>query len=222
MAQSMNGVDTITDGYATLEDGDLTCNNIDCSDIACSGVIKSNSLLAQTDTAISGDLGCINLVVGKSILATSIVASSITLNRQDIQSQLNKYVGMNNVDDRTLQTYVANIPTKVLYESTQHDTYFMYNTDNYFLPISRGYYYVNATYTFLATTKAYLSIYQNGIEQIRGSYTTNSSTGTVLSSVSGLLYCNGLTDKITIYGTSQLTTVGSVENYDGIFHIYKI
>lgn len=115
-------------------------------------------------------------------------------------------------------TSVANATwTKIAFNTEEFDTNSNYDTStSRFTPTVAGYYQVNATLGFGGMTSggAFLSIYKNGSSFKYGNLYTASAVG-ILSTVNTLVYLNGTTDYLEIYGyqgsgTSKNTTSGSV------------
>jgi len=101
--------------------------------------------------------------------------------------------------------------TKLAANTEEFDTNSCYdNATNYrFTPTIAGYYQVNGkitVYASVATANLAIAIYKNGTIFKRGSYNINPSTqpdtGVVVSS---LIYLNGSTDYIELYGNSSFT-----------------
>ena len=85
-----------------------------------------------------------------------------------------------------------------------------------FTPTVAGYYQINAGIYWTNANGCLTTIYKNGSEFKRGQQVAG-LTGQ-LSAVSGLVYCNGSTDYVEIYGlqqfgTSQNTVTGSNITY---------
>jgi hypothetical protein len=78
-----------------------------------------------------------------------------------------------------------------------------------FMPTIAGYYQVNAgSYSTLAqniSNSAFVSIYKNGTEVIRGAWSVNA-----IGIVSALIYLNGTTDYIQIYAYQTNTTAATI------------
>ena len=74
-SRSMNGIIIISDGTATLENGDLICDDVNCADVnatslitgeinadifTCNGEFKSNAIGPYTiPTLVSSEYGCL-------------------------------------------------------------------------------------------------------------------------------------------------------------------
>jgi hypothetical protein len=100
------------------------------------------------------------------------------------------------------QTVTPNTATEVQFLDTESGCFDLDNTfaSNRYTPTQSGYYYVNATITFdlSADTKvSYAYIYKNGsaVEQNRSRAGFDTS-----NRVDGIIYMNGSTDYLSIYG----------------------
>ena len=103
------------------------------------------------------------------------------------------------------QTGIVNgVFTKILFQTEEWDTNNNFASST-FTPTVAGYYQVNAGVAWLAGySTAILSIYKNGSAYKDG---TSLPTATYRSTVNAIVYCNGSTDYIEIYG--QQTSGGS-------------
>jgi hypothetical protein len=106
------------------------------------------------------------------------------------------------------QTGVASSTnTKVAFNAEDFDTNSCFNTTtNRFTPTVAGYYQINGS-IYVSGTGQYsgCSIYKNGSVYLSGSF-INSTVGEVLSSISTVLYLNGSTDYVELYGFSILVS----------------
>jgi len=108
----------------------------------------------------------------------------------------------------TNQTVSSNTNTKIAAASVLFDTHGFYSNTNYrFTPTIAGYYQISGgvgPYGSGIPTRAFLSIYKNGGEWIRlqdiATNNTNSPQYVDTISGSGLVYLNGSTDYVEIYG----------------------
>lgn len=92
--------------------------------------------------------------------------------------------------------------TKIQIQTKEFDTANTFDSvTNYrFTPLVAGYYQINGSVGITAAASALLcSIYKNGVEVKRGSQWGTSSTGT-LSNISTLIFLNGTTDYLELYG----------------------
>lgn len=110
----------------------------------------------------------------------------------------------------------SNTWTKILYQTEEFDTNSNYDTStSRFTPTVAGYYQVNASVFWPATTTfSGVRIYKNGSSAKQGQWSGSASAGNAV--VSALIYMNGSTDYLEIYGntqTSQSTTASQSEVY---------
>jgi hypothetical protein len=105
------------------------------------------------------------------------------------------------------QTVVAATPTKVALATEEFDTNACFDpTTNYrFTPNVAGYYQINvALYVTTGVTTLVSYIYKNGSVYMSGSR-TDVTTASFASQASALIYMNGSTDYIEMYGYSSST-----------------
>jgi hypothetical protein len=110
--------------------------------------------------------------------------------------------------------------TKVQCNTEEFDTNSNYdNATNYrFTPTVAGYYQISGCINFSSTTKAEFltTIYKNGSEFKRGVYVSISTANSENCSVSALVYLNGTTDYVELYGflngTGSLLFAGNQYN----------
>ena len=93
-----------------------------------------------------------------------------------------------------------NTATKILFQTEEFDTNSNFASST-FTPTVAGYYQINAAISFGGWTSTYLFtiIYKNGSEYKRGSSTANNASG-LNGVVSSIVYFNGSTDYVEIYG----------------------
>jgi hypothetical protein len=114
------------------------------------------------------------------------------------------------------QTLSTSTNTKIQYQTERFDTNSNYdNVTNYrFTPTVEGYYQVNASLGVGASaTGVYTQIFKNG-SLYEGSY--DGGHATITSTVSSLVYLNGTTDYIEIYGnfgSGQVTAASSSQTW---------
>lgn len=74
--------------------------------------------------------------------------------------------------------------------------------NNRMIPKKAGYYHVDGMfYYYNSAQSALASIYKNGVEYIRGNHLPPTASGNYLGlTVSGIVYCNGTTDYIELWG----------------------
>lgn len=101
----------------------------------------------------------------------------------------------------TNQTLTSGVTTKLALDTEEFDTASCYNTTTYrFTPNVAGYYQVNAAMTYGASasaTQGLIYIYKNGGQFKTGSFLSGSSSAVTASA---LIYMNGTTDYIELFG----------------------
>ena len=116
------------------------------------------------------------------------------------------------------QTLASATLTKLQFQTEEFDTATCFdNATNYrFTPNVAGYYFFNGSMAISSSaTIGFVSFYKNGTETKRGSY--NSATDGV-NTIEGtaLIYCNGTTDYIELWGyigAGQALSASSVYTY---------
>jgi hypothetical protein len=113
------------------------------------------------------------------------------------------------------QSVTAATWTKIQINTEEFDTNSNYdNSTNYrFTPTVAGYYQVNGCLTLNSSTQAAITIYKNGVA-FKGGNNIPPNGVTVI--VSALIYMNGTTDYIELYGYSGITNIfdpGAVVTY---------
>lgn len=98
------------------------------------------------------------------------------------------------------QTLGAAVATKIQFQTEEFDTAAAFDsTTNYrFTPLTAGYYQISACISD-GLTNSFISVYKNGAEFKRGSQ-SGAGTAMVGLNVSTLVFCNGSTDYLEIYG----------------------
>jgi hypothetical protein len=93
-----------------------------------------------------------------------------------------------------------NTATKILFQTEEFDTNSNFASST-FTPTVAGYYQINAAISFggWVSTYTFTIIYKNGSEYKRGSSTANNLSG-LNGIVSSIVYLNGSTDYVEIYG----------------------
>lgn len=113
------------------------------------------------------------------------------------------------------QTLTSSTIAKIQFQTEEFDTANCFdNATNYrFTPNVAGYYQINGVLTVTtSTTGVLLTIYKNGSRFKDGLYATNTNN----SSVNALVYLNGTTDYVELYGlfvTGQNTNADSRYTY---------
>jgi hypothetical protein len=115
------------------------------------------------------------------------------------------------------QTVSSNTATKIAIDTENFDTASCFDTTDYrFTPNVEGYYQVNgilrARFTTTFTQLA-VDIYKNGSQYERNQLVTTFTASTNCSmNISSLIYLNGTTDYIELYGTIVGTGTGTFTN----------
>jgi hypothetical protein len=99
------------------------------------------------------------------------------------------------------QSILASSYTKILFQATEVNINSYYNSaTSQFLPLVAGYYQVNAAVAFAgASSEGYIQIRKNGSSIKNGTDVGGTSYNTI---VSAIVYLNGSTDYLEIYGYS--------------------
>ena len=177
-----------------------------------SGLTSPAAVLTTTPLAVtSGGTGVTTSTgSGANVLGTSptITGATITV-AATAAPAFSAYLSAN-------QTPITNSTfTKVNYNAEEFDTNSNYDpTTNYrFTPTVAGYYQVNASLTITSgtsNTEALCIIYKNGSAAKWGIYLTRTAVILDASSVaSALIYFNGSTDYVELYG--YITGVGTLQ-----------
>ena len=108
-------------------------------------------------------------------------------------------------------------PAKVVYPTEEFDTNSCYDTStSRFTPNVPGYYQINAAWGSSGSNSGNsIAVRKNGVEYKVGTYTTTIQAAAVVT-VSALVYLNGSTDYVEIYGsnvTTQNSTADTGTNY---------
>jgi hypothetical protein len=122
------------------------------------------------------------------------------------------------------QTLSQSVIAKIQFQSEEFDTNNNFDsTTNYrFTPTIAGYYQINAAICFTASAVAQqdaIFIYKNGSNYKIGNYIADTGALGLRAVVSCLVYCNGSTDYIEIYGlynagaATMVTNAGSANTW---------
>jgi hypothetical protein len=113
----------------------------------------------------------------------------------------------------------ANTSVKLLFQTEEFDTNNNFASST-FTPTVAGYYQINGAVQFVGTTNVGLvQIFKNGAGYKNGTYISPSSSGTVgfpISVVSSIVFLNGSTDNVELYGF----TAASLAPNTGIQNTY--
>lgn len=119
----------------------------------------------------------------------------------------------------TLQTLATGVATKIQFQTENFDTASCFdNTTNYrFTPNVAGYYQINSTITAVLNVNnqpLFVQIFKNGVN-ITWGQAMGSTTAYPTVTVSSLIYMNGTTDYVEIYGLhsnpSSVATIAQSE-----------
>ena len=90
--------------------------------------------------------------------------------------------------------------TKIIFQTEEFDTNSNYNTaDGRFTPTVAGYYQVSGASDMGAQASQAIAVYKNGVDFKRGDASSGAGYQT-MTNLSALVYCNGSTDYLEIYG----------------------
>lgn len=102
--------------------------------------------------------------------------------------------------------------TKVLWDIELFDTNNNFSSGR-FTPTVAGYYQINGSlWTIPAVSTAIVSIYKNGTLYVYGTR-TDTSSACYSSTVNQIVYCNGTTDYVEIYGYTSGTVFYGTNNF---------
>lgn len=113
---------------------------------------------------------------------------------------------------KNLEQSLTSTPSKILYQSEEFDTGGCYDAaTSRFQPTVAGYYFISASVQSSVSTAALLlSVYKNGVLTHNGAY-ANTTLGAPIVNLAVLMYMNGTTDYLEIYG-SQGTSGNTTSN----------
>jgi len=195
--------------------GNLTLNG------ATSGQITlSPTAVAGTNTitlpAATGTV--LTTAGGQTISGTTTVSTlaATTINATTIQIGGNQAV--NGPAFSYYQSVASSLPsstfTKVTFTALDFDTTGGMYASSRFTPTISGYYMITGGYYVNNSGTTLASIYKNGTEYKRGVQVVSNGTSAY---VTGIVYCNGSTDYVEIYGyqsaATQNTTTGIALTY---------
>lgn len=105
------------------------------------------------------------------------------------------------------QSVTSSVFTKSNFDTEEFDTNNNF-TSSRFTPTVAGYYQINGAINLSGTTisGAIVSIYKNGTEYKRGTMLFATFTNVTVSNVSSIVYFNGTTDYVELYGYVTATT----------------
>jgi len=143
---------------------------------------------------------------------------SITFSDSTTQATAAPYGPAFSYYQSSAQTLSSNTATKLTFTSSDFDTTGGMFSSSRFTPTVAGYYQVNGAFgASSAYTTGVCSIWRTGVLYKNGSLNYATSSGSSNGwAVSGLVYCNGSTDYIEIYGTfasGQACATGTASTY---------
>jgi hypothetical protein len=149
---------------------------------------------------------------GSVTLQEAVTASNLTITVPAVTGTMN-LVGPAFSAYPSVATTIANsVWTKLTCNIEEFDTNSAYNNATYiFQPTVAGYYQVNGAFSCSATTLMVVAVYKNGTEFKRGVQTGGTSTLAQIV-VSTLVYLNGSTDYIELYGIQSSGTSQTLSN----------
>jgi len=119
------------------------------------------------------------------------------------------------------QSITTNTWTKAQLNAEEFDTANCFDsTTNYrYTPNVAGYYQINGTiyFTGTSTLRGIVAIYKNGALWKMGNYMVPYNSGSGVMNVAILMYMNGSTDYIELYGFTQGITIVGGQNYQTYF-----
>jgi len=199
-AISMAAATTSVNGYLTSTNW-TTFNNKQAA------LVSGTNLKTVNGTTLlgAGDLGTITYAYGGTGLATigasgSILVSTGSAYANNVVPAFSAYLSAS-------QTATNNTFVKIQFDTEEFDTNSNYDsTTNFrFTPTVAGYYQCNAKFaasdSSAAMTQALIAIYKNGAVFKWGNYLTRLAAGFDMDPVvSTLIYCNGSTDYLEVFG----------------------
>jgi hypothetical protein len=177
----------------------------------------SGTTVVLTNPASGGDLiETVSFYVSSVLNAIPAVANAVTtsyINSGAVtQAKLGTNVAGNGpafsaYADATTQTLTTATYTKILFQTEEFDTNNNFASSR-FTPTVAGYYQITSQLLFpaLAGLTCLVAIYKNGVDFKEGTRTAIAATASGGVFVSALVYCNGSTDYIEIYGQQSSGT----------------
>jgi hypothetical protein len=144
---------------------------------------------------------------GSVTLSAPAVAGSTVLTLPDVSGTVALVVNAPafSAYQSTLQS-ITGAYVKILFQTEEFDTNSNYDTTtSRFTPTVAGYYQVSGGFQVLSvSTTALIMVYKNGAAYKYGFYPSVTSSSPLLA-MSCLVYCNGSTDYVEIWGSSTVT-----------------
>jgi hypothetical protein len=150
--------------------------------------------------------GILNLQSGGSNIAT-ISSTGLALNSGNITLPSGAAPAFSAWQSSSQTGIVNGVFTKILFQTEEWDTNNNFASST-FTPTVAGYYQINAAVAWMAGySTGILSIYKNGSAYRDG---VSLPTATFRSTVNAIVYCNGSTDYVEIYGQQISGGSGSI------------
>ena len=202
------GNTTVGLGNTVTTLGNVTLTNVN---IVSGTVLAATSIVnGSSNVSISSSGGNVNIVTAGTI--STFPQANGTVMVSGNMPAFSAYLGSN-------QTVTTSVWTKMIMNTKEFDTNNCYdNATNYrFTPNVSGYYQVNGCVNSGSVTQTYttVSIYKNG--SIFKSGIISGSAGTYITNIFAIVYLNGSTDYIELYGQ---TTGGSPTFQSGASNSY--
>jgi hypothetical protein len=139
----------------------------------------------------------INASTSSGLVVTPDNSGNVMLQYNGVSTPVFSAYSSGNQTGQSLATW-----TKAIYDTEEFDTANCFSSSR-FTPNVAGYYQINAELDMAASggvSYSLVAIYKNGVEAKRGSGINISSQGESYPNVSALIYMNGTTDYLEIYG----------------------
>ena len=145
----------------------------------------------------------INASTTSGLVMTSDLSGSLQFQNNGVNLPMGGVAPAFSAYQSVAQSLTANVATKITFTTEEFDTNNNFASST-FTPTVAGYYQVNSAFVCSGTrTYNIIYVYKNGANY-KSSNAGNSVTGTG-ASISCLVYCNGSTDYIDIYGLTGFT-----------------
>lgn len=162
------------------------------------GQIRFNTTLSGFEGYNGSDWGTVITTGSTAAVTQGMLASGVAGNGPAFSAyRSSDQTGVSDAVNTKVQLNLENFDTASCFDST---------TNYRFTPNVAGYYQINGTLYITGTlANSLASIYKNGSLYCYGSFLVASSSGAV-SSVSSLVYLNGTTDYVELYGYGDTTS----------------
>jgi hypothetical protein len=181
-----------------------------------------NATTSSGIVATADNTGTLQLQSAGTTVAT-ISSTGLTMNSGNIIQASNAAPTFYATRITTNQSVSANTWTKVQCQSEDWDTNSNYdNTTNFrFTPTVAGYYQFSGGLEMNNVSGFYqIAFYKNGSSHRLSAFYANSTNGTQLS-ISDLIFCNGTTDFVELWGATSTSGnafyTGGITRFGGVF-----